>query len=51
MVDFVSLGVGNLRTGIFNLADVAITAGMVGVLLLSSTAPASTVRVDGNAAE
>lgn len=32
VVDFVNMGVGNLRTGIFNLADVAITFG-AGVLL------------------
>jgi signal peptidase II len=41
VVDFVSLGIGPLRTGIFNLADVAITAGLV--LLLagwSGTKPA-----------
>ncbi len=29
VVDFVSLGVGPLRTGIFNVADVAITAGVL----------------------
>jgi signal peptidase II len=51
VVDFVSLGVGSLRTGIFNLADVAITIGMVGVLWLASIEPgsspaSSTVRVD-----
>jgi len=39
VVDFVSLGVGPLRTGIFNFADVAITIGMVGVLWLASTEP------------
>ena len=32
VVDFVSVGVGNLRTGIFNLADVAIMIG-AGILL------------------
>jgi len=32
VVDFVNVGVGNLRTGIFNLADVAIMLG-VGILL------------------
>ena len=32
VVDFVSMGVGNLRTGVFNLADVAIMAG-AGILL------------------
>lgn len=29
VVDFINLGVGVVRTGIFNVADVAITAGMV----------------------
>jgi signal peptidase II len=43
VVDFMSLGIGKLRTGIFNLADVAIMAGMIGVLLLAGTdAPATT---------
>jgi signal peptidase II len=40
VVDFVSLGIGPLRTGIFNLADVAITAGMIGILWLTGTEPA-----------
>ena len=33
VVDFVSVGLGTLRTGIFNLADVAITAGVILVAL------------------
>ena len=33
VVDFMNIGVGSLRTGIFNFADVAITLG-VGVLLI-----------------
>lgn len=33
VTDFVSLGVGPLRTGIFNVADVAIMAGVALVLL------------------
>jgi signal peptidase II len=32
--DFVNVGIGNLRTGIFNLADLAIVVG-VGILLIS----------------
>jgi signal peptidase II len=32
VTDFVSLGVGGLRTGIFNVADVAVIAGVVGML-------------------
>ena len=37
VVDFVSLGIGPLRTGIFNLADVAINAGLA-LLLVSWSA-------------
>jgi signal peptidase II len=33
VIDFVSLGVGPLHTGIFNVADVAIAAGILIVLL------------------
>jgi signal peptidase II len=33
VIDFVSLGIGRLHTGIFNLADVAITAGVLLVFL------------------
>ncbi len=33
VVDFVSVGIGEVRTGIFNVADVAITAGAVLLLL------------------
>jgi signal peptidase II len=33
VIDFVSVGIGPLRTGIFNLADVAITAGVLLVFL------------------
>lgn len=35
VTDFVSLGLGPLRTGIFNLADVAVVIG-VGLLLMSA---------------
>lgn len=33
VVDFVSIGIGSLRTGIFNVADVAITAGVVAAMV------------------
>lgn len=36
VIDFLNLGIGGLRTGIFNMADVAITAGTL--LLLWSKA-------------
>jgi len=35
VVDFMNLGIGSLRTGIFNVADIAITLGVL-VLLLQS---------------
>jgi signal peptidase II len=35
VVDFLNLGIGGLRTGIFNVADVAITAGTLWLLLNS----------------
>jgi signal peptidase II len=43
VIDFLNVGVGWLRTGIFNLADVAVTLG-VGVLLLTH---ARSSRVSG----
>lgn len=39
VVDFIRLGVGPLRTGIFNVADVAITAGILMVLVPGSRRP------------
>jgi signal peptidase II len=38
VIDFVNVGVGSLRTGIFNLADVAITVG-VALVVLDLTRP------------
>jgi signal peptidase II len=31
--DFMNIGISNLRTGIFNFADVCVTAGVIGLLL------------------
>lgn len=45
VTDFVSLGVGGLRTGVFNLADVAIFAG-IGVLLLHRRRPGAVAGAD-----
>jgi signal peptidase II len=36
VTDFVSLGVGGLRTGIFNVADVAVIAGVAAMLVFGS---------------
>jgi signal peptidase II len=35
VVDFMNMGIGSLRTGIFNIADVAIMAGMAVILLMN----------------
>ncbi len=35
VVDFLNIGIGPFRTGIFNVADVAITAGLLGLLYAS----------------
>lgn len=40
VVDFINIGTGSLRTGIFNVADIAITAG--GLLLLATSRRAGT---------
>jgi len=45
VTDFVSIGVGPLRTGVFNLADVSIVAG-VALLLLSLGPGGSRGRAD-----
>ena len=39
VVDFLNLGVGSLRTGIFNVADVAILAGVIFLVLFGSRKP------------
>ena len=33
VTDFMNLGISNIRTGIFNVADVCVTAGAIGILL------------------
>lgn len=34
VTDFMNIGIGNLRTGIFNVADVCITAGVIGLFIV-----------------
>ena len=46
VVDFVSLGIGPLRTGILNLADLAITVGSIIVLVFAITGEKETPHVD-----
>jgi signal peptidase II len=33
VTDFLNIGLGTLRTGIFNVADICVTAGAIGMLL------------------
>ncbi len=33
VTDFMSLGIQNLRTGIFNVADICVTAGVIGIFV------------------
>jgi signal peptidase II len=40
VIDFMNLGIGPLRTGVFNVADVAIVAGVVLLLLPGHRSPA-----------
>lgn len=39
VIDFLRIGVGDLRTGIFNLADAAIVVGLIVLLLAALTLP------------
>lgn len=41
VIDFLNMGIGPLRTGIFNVADMAIMAGFALLLLQRSTKPAA----------
>lgn len=44
VVDFINIGIGPVRTGIFNVADVAISLGMI--LLVFCEIRAKSRRVD-----
>jgi signal peptidase II len=39
VIDFMNIGIGPLRTGIFNVADMAITAGVILVVIASARRP------------
>ena len=39
VTDFMNIGIGSLRTGIFNVADVAITFGGLALLVLAYRSP------------
>jgi signal peptidase II len=33
VTDFMNMGIGDIRTGIFNVADIFVTSGVIGLLL------------------
>jgi signal peptidase II len=35
VIDFMNVGIGALRTGIFNIADIAITFGVIWIIAIS----------------
>ena len=39
VTDFMNVGFGNIRTGIFNVADICVTAGVIGLLLFRTSLP------------
>jgi len=51
VIDFLNLGIGWLRTGIFNVADVAIVAGAGLVVLCSWNSPAAIPQAETAATE
>ena len=51
VTDFVSLGLGPLRTGIFNVADLAVMLGAAVLLVASGTEGPGRVRARGSARE
>jgi signal peptidase II len=46
VTDFMNIGLGTLRTGIFNFADVYVTFGMLAILLFFNHEKASPVEVN-----
>ncbi|TKB62693.1 MAG: signal peptidase II [Nitrospira sp.] len=44
VIDFMNLGIGSLRTGIFNVADVCITTGVVLLVIHTFQPPRSSVQ-------
>ncbi len=46
VTDFLNVGIGSLRTGIFNIADMAIMVGAIGWLLLAFKKPKTVVMAE-----
>jgi signal peptidase II len=48
VTDFMNIGIMNLRTGIFNVADVAVTAGAIGLLVFYKDTLIARKEFDGS---
>lgn len=48
VIDFLNIGLGSLRTGIFNVADMAIMAGLVVILFVSYQGSSSVEKTSNN---
>ncbi|MCC8425332.1 signal peptidase II [Mucilaginibacter sp. UR6-11] len=46
VTDFMNMGIGDLRTGIFNVADVCITAGVIGLFIAYTSKNKGLIRPD-----
>jgi len=46
VTDFMNMGIHNIRTGIFNVADVCITAGIIGLVIAYSSKHKGLLRPD-----
>ncbi len=46
VTDFMNMGIGDLRTGIFNVADVYITAGVIGLFVVYLSKDKGVVKPD-----
>ena len=46
VTDFMNMGINNIRTGIFNVADVCITAGVIGLFFVYNNRNRSLLKPD-----
>jgi len=51
VTDFMNVGIGNLRTGIFNVADMCVTAGVIMLIVASYQKEKTVPAVDANPEE
>lgn len=51
VIDFMNMGLGSLRTGIFNIADIAISTGVIILVIINFTTPKEETRSEAEQAE